>query len=221
MNIDQVLSHDSIAETEKLVGKKHYSEFNELEQGMMLLNFIEHNRQKENILKSANDTYFNMSWDYFINLIKEHGFVEGLTYDFKHYQEKDRTERAIIYYHPSKGLVIWATSYGNITSVNGGTMYGEIKFDETNTELWKVLSGCSHGHSGEGFRHFSKDIREGLIHTINKIDNKCEFSQKWNKRQFLWFCDYTDEKTPGYDHNSITKAKIKQCPKELQDILIL
>lgn len=225
----QLLNHDDISKVEKELGK-HWSEFDNFENAYMLFSGIEHNKRKAEHLKSINDTYFSMSWEYFINLIKEYGFVEGLTYKFKHeYCKEIIDEQAVIYYHPSKGLVIWAETYGG-NSVNSGTLYGMIKNIEDWKTLSKSLNQCSHGSSAyynsEGQMmqkeciDFSKDIREGLIYTLNNIESVTEFMPVWkDMKPFLWFVDYMESKEPGYNYKEITKSKIKRCPKELQDII--
>jgi len=217
---EKILRYDPIYETEKMVKKNHWSEFDDLENMLSILMFTDHNKKKEEHLKSIGDTYHNIKWEDFKNLIKQHGFKEGLSYNFKHYDDSTKEEEAIIYYHPEKGLVIWATSYWNKKSVNGGKMYGMIQYNEDNSnDMWRVLNGCSNGTIEENYRNFDYDIREGLIHTINKIEEKFVFVNKWIKTPFLWFVDFTEEKQKGFDYKEITKNKIEKCPKELQEII--
>jgi len=232
MNLtEQLLNHDSIAQVEKELGK-HHSEFNNLDNMYMLFKGMKHNKRTSEHLKSIEDTYFGMSWDYFVNLIKRYGFVEGLTYKFKHISfGEENEEQAIIYYHPSKGLVIWAETYGG-DSVNGGTLYGMVKGIEDWKTLSKALDHCSHGSSAYYDENgqmimkecidFSVDIRKGLIHRLNNIESVTEFMPQWKDEEpFLWFVDYVEDKEPGYDYKEITKSKIKRCPQELQNIISL
>jgi len=147
---EKILTHDSLYESEKAFGDKHWSQFSKLEQGLSLLKFIDDNQKKKVHLESIGDTHYGIKWDNFLELIKQHGFVEGLKYDWLtpkyNDNEDDRIEEAILYYHPTKGLIIWATSYGNKDHINGGNLYGEIKANskEDCKTIWKWLStgGC-------------------------------------------------------------------------------
>lgn len=222
---EKLLRQDSLAETEKIFGDKHWSQFDEQEQAFSMLKFIFDNEKKEEHLKSVGDTYNGMPWNDFITLIESYGFKEGLKYDFKapkyNLNEPDRIEEAILFYHPSKGLILWATSFGNKVHINGGKVYGMIEYKDWET-CNKVLSGCSHGGNGEenNIRYFDYDIREGLIHTLNKIDSNSKLLPKWQgRRPFMWFLDYFEEKVDDYDYKAITESKIERCPKELQDII--
>jgi hypothetical protein len=235
---DEILSVDPIAEVEKVLNK-HHSEFNHDEGLMMLVNALHTNEIKSNYLKSLGDTHFSISWDDFISLIESYGFKKGLRYNFDH-RNGESIEEAVLYYHPEKGLVIWATSYFN--GLNGGTMYGQVKSREkveyeTVIDKWgerqvmkmtdkleeayKSLNKCSHGSfcDIETGLDFHYDVREALINKIEQIGENLEFVTKWNKKPFLWFLDYTEEKDPNYDYVAITKEKISKCPVELQEIV--
>ncbi len=231
---DELLHKDSLAESEQVLGNKHWSEFNEKEQAFSLFKFMADNETKSEHLKSIGDTYWGMKWNEFINLIESYGFVSGLRYDFiapkyGFSDEADRIEEAILYYHPTKGLILWATSYSG--NINGGTVYGEINIDKERwKEISKALNRCSHGafahYNGETEQdeyknqvEFDYDIREGLIHVLNRIENVTSYAPIWTERNFLWFLDYAEENQDGYDYRTITLEKILRCPNDLQDIV--
>ena len=217
---EKVLRHDSLYESEKILGNKHWSEFNEFEQAFSFLKFLDDNEKKKNHLQSIGDTYWGMSWDQFKNLIKQHGFVEALSYDFNH--DKNEVDEAIIYYHLTKGLIIWATSYWNKKDVNEGTLYGEIQAnsEEDCKTIWSWLStgGCI--DSDKMIYKTSQDVREGLFSRLVELESAGTFLSQWIKKdRFLWFVDYVESKQDGYNYKEITKEKISKCPKELQSII--
>lgn len=230
---DELLHRDTIAETEKMLNGKDYHEFNDFENMIMLVNAMEDNKIKNNHLNSLGDTHFGMKWNDFIKLIESYGFIKGLRYSFvppKYYDdEEERAENAIIYYHPTKGLVLWATSYGK--SINGGKVYGEVLMNkEIRKDIYKALHDCSHGAFATWNRdkeedeykeqiEFDYDIREGLIHVLTRIENTTKFASIWKDSHFLWFVDYAEEKQEGYDYKKITEEKILKCPIELQNII--
>ena len=240
--MNEKLRVDPISDTEKFFNK-HYSEFNKEENLMMLANAFRINTQKADYLKGLGDTHFGMSWDKFISIIESYGFKVGYKYDFEH-DNGEYADEAALYYHPEKGLVIWATSYFNKSSVNGGKLYGQLKtnekieFETVKNEAWgteykqmkmtdslkksfEPLNNCSHGAfmNIETGIEFSLDVREGLINKLEAIGNGgLEFVKEWNNKSFLWFLDFEEEKG-NYDREEITNEKISKCPEELQQIL--
>lgn len=216
---EEILMHDPISKTEKMLGNKHWSEFNEIERTISLINVFESNTNKKDYLKSIGDTYWGMKWDEFKNLIKKHGFIPALEYDVKHDKYIDEF---IIYYHLNKGLIICADSYFNKEDVNGGTLYGEIQAnsEEDREVIWKWISTGSCIDIEKGIYKTSHDVREGLFSKLNTLESVGEFLPKWtNKDSFLWFVDYTESKKENFDYKEITNNKIKMCPKEFQDII--
>jgi len=241
--VSRTLNHDPLAEVEKVLGK-HHSEFNNDDSVLSLGYAAMVNKSKAQYLKQLGDTYFSMSWNELLNIITNYGFVKGLQYEFDYnaYGESNK-EEAILYYHPTKGLVLWATSWGNKTSVNGGTLYGQVKSKEeisyeTKTNRWgdswdqiimtdtlrkgiDSLDRCSHGAYAniEHGIEFSYDIREGLINRIEQIGEHLEFLTEWSNKQFLWLLDYKEEKIKDYDYREITLDKLNGSPEELQQIV--
>jgi hypothetical protein len=207
--INNLLSFDPIAQTEKIFGKKHWSQFTKDEDRFAL---------KANILKAANDTYFSIAWDEFKNLLKFYGFIDGLTYEFDYEQRK---EEAIIHYHPTKGLLIFATSWGK-QSINSGNLYGEIKAkskeDCKTIFRWLSTGGCIDQENM--IYETQQDVREGLFSKLNELETAGDFLNKWtNKNRFLWFVDYAEDKVPGYDYKAITQNKIEKFPIEARKII--
>ena len=216
---EEILTKDSLYESEKVFGGKHYSEFNELEQTFSMLKFIDDNETKKKHLKNIGDTHWGMSWSEFKNLIKEHGFIKGLEYDLMH---EDYTDEVIIYYHPQKGLIIYAESYWGKESINGGKLYGEIQSNskEDCNIIWRWLSSGGCIDADNMIYSTSHDVREGLFSKLGTLESAGKFLPKWIKKdRFLWFIDYVESKVPGYDFKAITKEKIMNCPKEMQEII--
>jgi len=219
---ESILTRDSLAETEQILGGKHWSQFNDFENALSFVLFARDNEIKEKHLKSLGDTYFGMSWDEFKTLIKERGFVEGYSYEIEYTGWSEPTkEEMCIYYHPIKGLIIWAESF-NGTTINGGTLYGEIQSyegEENRETIWKWLSTGGCRDAEKGIFSTSHDIREGLFSKLDTLESAGKFLNRWtDKKRFLWFVDFNEEDIKDYDYKEITREKIKKCPKELQDI---
>lgn len=214
--IKEALEYDPLGEAEKVIGKKHWSEFSEDETKMSMGLCFLHNQNKEKILKENNDTHFSMSWKEFIDIIANIGFKCGYEYTFP-YEEK--TEKAALYYRED-GLIIWVTSFWNGESVNGGKLYGEIKMNDA-SDRWKIPS-CSNGFYDikNGKLHFDTDVREGLIWFITEMNKYGEFVKQWeDSRRFLWFLDFTEDDVPNYDYEKINREKISRCCSEAKFIM--
>ena len=216
---EKILTKDSIAETEKLLGNKDNHEFNDIENLFMFGNFLIDNKEKDEYLASINDTHFKITWQEFKQLIISKGFIAGMEYDIKHEQYIDEF---IIYYNLQKGLILCATSYWNKTCINGGTLYGEIQAnskDDTDTIFtWLSSGGCI--DKDKLIFSTSHDVREGLFSKLDELETAGKFLSKWiEKNVFLWFLDYNETKINGYDYKKISKEKLLKCPKEMQEIV--
>ena len=220
---EQILTKDSLSESEQIFGGKHWSQFSEFENQFSIMSFMRDNEVKEEYLKSINDTYFGMSWSYFKDLIKEKGFIDGYSYEVKYKgYSKPTTEEIIIWYHPQKGLIIYAESYSNKASVNGGKLYGEIQANSKEDEevIWKWLSTGGCVDIDNLIWYTSHDIREGLFSKLDTLESVGKFLNRWVKKdRFLYFVDYIESKIENYDYEKITKEKIKKCPKEMREII--
>lgn len=222
-NIEKLLNYDAIAEGENISGK-HWSNFSESDMKNVLINNYLNSKSKEKCLKYNKDTYFQMSWEYFINLLKENNFSLAYENVFKYNKYGDNAdEKEVIYYNKEKGLVIYATSFYNCTSVNSGTLYGELQSFDTKEDregAWKYVSTGGWRDFENRILETSHDIREGLFYKLNQLESHGKFLNKWtNKNRFLWFVNYIEEDEEGYNYKEITKNKIKQCPIEFQNIL--
>jgi hypothetical protein len=121
-----------------------------------------------------------------------------------------------------------------MNDINGGTLYGMIKpgkDNEHNSRIINTLNGCSHGCTKYFDREtkeyknyeaieFSKDVRKGLLHVLNRIESVTEFVNKWTENKpFLWLVDFTEDDEPNYDYKEINKNKINRCTEEVRYII--
>jgi hypothetical protein len=216
---EAILTRDTLGETEKLFGGKHWSQFNDLESLVSLVRAAEDSMAKKNHLKSLGDTYSGMGWAGFKDLIKSKGFIPALEYDVRH---GDSVDEFIIYYHPAKGLVICADSYYNKGVVNNGNLYGEIQAHSKEDEetIWKWLSSGGCIDCEKKIYETSHDVREGLFSKLDVLESAGTFLNQWtNNNRFLWFVDSVENKIPGYDYKKIAAGKIAKCPEEFRKVI--
>ncbi|MEG0898398.1 MAG: hypothetical protein RSF40_01630 [Oscillospiraceae bacterium] len=212
--IDKLLNFDPIAAVEEMTEGKHWSEFDDSESNMSLWMAVMSGEAKRNALKEIGDTYWGMTWSEFISLIEKHGFKCALRYDIPY---ENKLEEAIIYYN-NYGFVIWATSFSEKKSVNGGTLYGQLRTHQDFSHC-DDLSQCSNGYFADDKLSFSVDVREGLFHHLNKAIAHADPLSIWEDNAFLWFVDYVEDDEPTYDYKAITQDKIHRCPSEFQNIV--
>lgn len=227
--IDDLLREDAIAITENATGK-HWSNFNENDMATSLGIGMLSAERKESALKSTRDTYFGMSWSYFMDLLKENGFKVGTEWTFIDDQYKDenpKQEKAGIYYKPD-GVVLFAESWGNEKSVNSGRCFYELE-RKPKTDAKDFRSLVHTGHSWGDKLENEVDIREGLFHNLRKAERCGDFLRLWESRKSIWILDYMESKRK-IDHDSafetktrqyedVTKSHLSKCPKEMLDIM--
>lgn len=207
----EVKRSDILADVEKVTGK-HWSEFNDSENGLALMLHLAESKRLEKEFKSMEDTYFGIHWNEFKELLIKNGFKEGLSYDFDY---QGSVDEAIIYYH-TDGIIVFATSFGNKSSVNEGKAYLEMKGED----CWNLLHSGGLYNKTEWLWSNYFDIREGMFQEINKLKTNCEILKQWRKPDsWLWFVDYTESKAKDYDYKEITNRKIELLPEECRYIL--
>lgn len=230
--IDDLLNEDPIAITERATGKGHWSNFDE--QDMMAALFVNmlSGERKENALKSTNDTYFGMSWDYLMEVLKENGFKVGTEWEFVDDQwdnKKPKHEKAGIYYR-TDGVVVFAESHSNKKSVNSGKCFYELqRKEDVEKQDFKMLVRTGHSWEDGNKLENEIDIREGLIHNLKKAEQCGNFLRKWESRNSIWILDYMESKTKidhdssidvwGRQYKEVTESHLQNCHKELLDIM--
>jgi hypothetical protein len=210
---EEILKKDSIADVEKITGK-HWSEFDEAENILMLLHAFSDNQVAAEHLKEIGDTYSAMTWIEFKNLLVAKGMAEAYSYKFKKYDFEDE---AVLYYHSVKGWILFAESYRG-KSVNSGKLYLEMKAnsDEDEKELFYRLGSGGRIDGTKGMIASDHDIREGLFSKVEDMESFGTYLNPWfSKSRFLWFKDYSEDG----DYKKATQSKIDKCSEEFRKII--
>ena len=218
---EKILTTDSIAETEQILCKKHYSEFSEDDICFCLAKTKIDNEIKYRHLQNIGDTHFRMTWDEFKEKLLVEGFKIGLSEEFNFEREKKIVkEEEIIYYYPEKGMVIYANSFSEKQSINEGSLYAEIQANtkEDGRTICKWISTGGMINEKKLIYKTSHDVREGLFSKLKILESAGVFLKKWtDDDRFLWFLNYTEKN--DYDYKKITQSKIERCPQELREII--
>lgn len=216
-NIDELLRYDPIAEAEKITRKGHWSNFSDEEMKASMGLVVLHNKRTDNLLKQNHDTHFSMTWNEFEDILISNGFKNGYEEVFPY---DDHKEKEVMFYRED-GLLIWATSFNNMKSVNGGTMYGEIILNDKDN--LKKMPSCSGGFYDieNNKQHFNTDVRKGLIYFISQMSQIGTFIPKWEEdNKFFWFLNYSSDEERNIDnYMEISKKKMNMFCDEAKKII--
>jgi hypothetical protein len=211
MNIEEALKTDSLADTEKVVGK-HWSEFDKSEQGLSLLSHICHNAHKKELLSNAGDTHFGITWNEFCEIMKLEGFEIGYEDVYKYSNFEDPCdEKVILFYNPIKHMIAFAQSYSNMTSINSVSI-------SCHTKKYPEGVGFSGGfEKNKDCYDFHFDGREGLRHNLSKID-KYEVVPVSFEGSWIWFNNLEESKEDGFCYKEVNNKYIENSSPEFKKV---
>lgn len=168
---------------------------------MMLLS-MSHNKKQEKLLKEANDSFWGMSYDAFLNLAYSMGFMPIYTFDFKTKWEHKK-DKAVYMWHES-GVLLTAESFGQ--NLNMSRIYFNSK---------KCPSmGSSGSVTEKGIFVRDIDVREGLRQAMEDLEG--HLLKKWVECPHLWLLTHGDTENKSFDSKAINKERLSHFPKEIQ-----
>lgn len=211
----QETQRDILAETEKILGKRH-EDFNKEEREFSLLSFMLENKMKSDKLAAAGDTHFHMTWNEFVALILKNGFK---LQDAWSYDKEEKKAQLNFFTSPEQilktgnepydvlamferdGMLIVATSFGD--HVNGGNLYYERELKQGIDYLYDIKSLSSYGLFAKNKLQGHYDIREGLMVHIRELEEKTNAIPIWEVSDpHPWVFSYVDEKIISENDNS-------------------
>jgi hypothetical protein len=212
--IRDILDYDALANAEKQTGKSIHDD--PLTQTIGFSDFIEHNKMKDSVLSSMDDTVFNDSLEGYLRKIKEEGFVEILAEPFQgHY-----SEIFYVFYHIQDGILLKFDTYGG-NRVNGGNFcYNWIPQLGENGIPTEEAFRCtsSGGYNSDWLWAGDHDCREALRYHIASLRKHGRFVTPWVREPFLWLLHYMDVKEENYDHKEITQRRLDQIIPKILDL---
>lgn len=216
-----LLNFDPLDYAERLTGESCHTEATGM-LGMALA--MNHNRIKNEHLKTLGDTTYGDKLDRYTQIITEMGFEQVLDLPFtgKSYNGDDpREEHYFIYAHRDGLLLSFDTFGGN--SVNGGKVcYCWKPSGPANQTYGLTSSGCFRNYdSPDRYWAGDHDCREALQYKLNALRENGTFLQKWpaDHNIFLWLLHYMDTKVDGYDYKAITAERLAMLPDWVQEMI--
>jgi hypothetical protein len=222
-----ILNLDPLLTAEKLTGKS----YKEDKETALLGMFINQMKSKvvANFRQSEKDTYYQIGWDEFKNLIVERGFTIDYQNRFE-YEEGRKPEEIIAHW----GFVLlhatsFQWSHKEEETLNGGYIYFQTVGNLSNIFSINHISGGCTGHLDipgdyDQLKIMDKnldrdrfifggqfDVRDGLFSFLDGLDAISRFIPI-EKKQFIWCLNYGETKVKGYDVDKITRSKIHTVP---------
>lgn len=187
------------------------------------------------MMRAFGDTHLGMSWDEFLTILGMSGFILGMerTYALDRVCPEavmaKHEEVAVLFYHPTKGLVVYATSfsYGKTSPrvVNKAMLYGEavpktgVDTDVVRRHLYTCSFTVTPERPLEDGVLFSSDARCGLVNQIAAIEAVCFLMPSWTDVPDLWFLDPSEMRREDFSHrHEINRDRIAECPDDCQAI---
>lgn len=221
--VANALRFDALAHAEQLTGQSYKEDKGTEALGFLM--HLDHVKNKRAILEFTGDTHFSMPWTDFKAMLPRLGFTIMFTEPFKDEQRGD--EEAVCAWDDRRGALIWAETYRLSAKdsryppgINSGSVYFCWKSNESNVWLERCSSSPIQNEAGEYIgRSYSYDVREGLKHTLEQADTLGTYMKPWPGKPFLWLLTYMDPKTPGYNHDAITAARLAKLPESVRNII--
>ena len=180
------------------------------------------------------DTHYQMSRDYYYDLLLGAGFEKVFSYNFK--DAENKKEEFSLWFEKNRGLLVKAETYGsydNNKTINSTNLYCEIEIPDTLDKLDELQASSFHdllwdrthgscdapGCMGKVF-YVSTDVREGLFSFIDKLDaSGFKMNNPWKypaSKHDLWLHDYMEAKEKDYDYKKTRDKKLSQLPEKVK-----
>jgi len=215
---------------EFLTGKE-YKTFDKNENMLALgLHIIKMNQKKEKSIREL-DTYYNMPWDYYQEILKNNEFEMVCEESFN----GENIETYQIWSQDKNGILLTAESFNLVDKgVNSTKAYFEIdfnkkyeNFDYVDNQFYnQVIKGTSNRPISEKIGKNSDmiivdyDGRSNLISKIASIEKSpFSFNNPWKsyKDHFLWLVNYSENKNKNY--KEIGEEKLKNLPDKIKKMV--
>jgi hypothetical protein len=199
-DIKKMLDYDSLSEAEKITGKSYKED--KITESLGLINHIQHNKRKNELLESLGDSKFNNTEEDYLKIVKSIGFEHVLIEKF--INENGVEERLHVLWNKENSILLVFDTYsyyddGNWEKevpkpiVNGGNFYYNWSPGKDKTTIGGSGGYVSNGDNNLTYSTlFNKDFTPHLLpdDLRNKepkldLDNYSEYSEK-----FKTWCDY-------------------------------
>lgn len=217
---------------------------NQLDPEIELALALRYNQMKADKAELEGDTFFNMSRDYFLNILQKQGFEMVYAHDFKNTTwGKDNTEEFNVWVNRDKGYLVSADSHSEKSKINSANLYFELALPKSYGSLTKTQQDSFYKIRGSrealivngsmvANLFYRLDAREGLVRNLQEVESSTlSTNVPWKNvlpRQLylLRLYDFTDvqkmeaeTETPFGFFLIKNKRTLNKLPKDIQEML--
>lgn len=204
-DFDDLLKFDPLVHAETLTGKSYKDDESTSALGFAL--HLEHTQRKRDELSLRDDTHYGSPFWNTLRIFNDLGFEAVHGHLFPSSTQAHASDRFVLLWRPD-GVLGTLESYGDAT--NNAKIYYNWRVNENVENRYALLSS---GHwVDEQTWTGDHDAREGLRHTLSRLEATGTFLPFWVERPWLWLLDYSQTKTPNYDHKTINEELIARLP---------
>jgi hypothetical protein len=205
-NVAAALSFDPLAAAEKITGSSYKEDAETATLGMGLA--MLHNQRKDALLKSAADSYLNMSFTEQMALFAALGFEEVYRESFA---GDAVAETFTILWHLD-GLLATCESYGTRRNT------AKVHYNYRHQTGGYPAGLTSSGHMRDDVWVGDHDASEGIRHNLSAMRAEGVFLPQWAERPWLWLLNYSESKG-DCDYAAINSAKIARLPERVRSAI--
>jgi len=189
--MDKLLKYDPLSAAEKFTGKSYKTDKSTSLIGLLI--HLEHSKFKKQTLQKLGDTYYGIAINEFLLILEKLNFYK--VFELQGNPE-GRKEHFCIYWNNDGILLVFNTYEGLL---NSGIIYYNWVPDRSlllqdKLDWWHCTSSgscCTLDGTEKDLLHVgSRDVREGFIHAIRKMQKYGTFLKKWQEIPHLWLIPY-------------------------------
>lgn len=162
---EDLLERDPIAEMEKILGKRH-DQWSDVEGLMALSHFMGVNDQKNQMLRSQDDTTSSHTWGDYLRIAGEEGFIEVKRWTFEPTEKRSSTEYLVVM--TCGNLLMVLESY--IPNVNTANVYFALRSRSSKPD-WPL-------HASGGYQFIDEAVEKIYREAAVRADHS-ELDQIW------------------------------------------
>lgn len=192
---DDLLNMDPLLEAENITGKSYKDDEDTTMLGMAL--HMLKNEQVRLELGLRGDTYYSMTYDEYMAVAHNLGFVTMLSLPFTNGDGVEEVQEFLW----RDGLLLITESYtwekGGKRSTNNAKMYFNCEFPAS-SDAWSFrFSGHLHTAMYDQGRYVwigDVDVREALVNTVNRMETEGTILKDWIEQPHMYLFNYVDSK---------------------------
>jgi len=222
--------NDPIGAAEILFRKLDYHDFNKWEDDAACFLTMNYNRHREREMNLQGDTFYNMTWKYYQEILASRGFAKVYSENFKGMY---KIEEFSLWFDPKRAILLQTETWDGKKKVNSTQIYYELLFpkpivdfekqDDYRDALVRFLCGSSNSPLHEKGKYIGRSVNHdgkvGLVRHLEELEKGGFITgNPWRdfRNHFLYFLNHTEEEN-DVDYRTRTLQKLMKLPKDVRE----